>query len=62
MMKNLENQMNWLKNEIKKDDQELNREKLNFINEIKNHKKEEILPKKTKLTLWQRIKMTFSQF
>lgn len=62
MMKNLENQMNWLKNEIKKDDQELNREKLNFINEIRNHKKEEILPKKTKLTLWQRIKMTFSQF
>ena len=61
-MKNLESQMNWLKNEVKKDKQELDREKLKFIKEIKKHKKEEILPKKTKLTLWERIKMTFSQF
>lgn len=52
-----ENQMEWLQNEIKKDQESLEKEKLNFIQHIKNLKKEEILPtKKEKISLWQRIK------
>ena len=35
MMKNKETQMKWLQNEIKKDQEALEREKLEFINQIK---------------------------
>jgi hypothetical protein len=35
---------------------DLEKSKLSIINEIKKHKKEEILPKKVKLNLWSRIK------
>jgi hypothetical protein len=43
--------------EVNKDNLELEREKENFIKEIKKIKKEDIVsPKKEKLTLWQRIK------
>jgi hypothetical protein len=49
--------MNWLLNEIKKDSIELDREKSDFINKIKNLKREEIVPKPQKLSLWQRIKI-----
>lgn len=53
-----ENQMEWLQNEVKKDQENLEREKLNFIKQIKKLKKEEILPiKKEKISLWQRIKI-----
>ena len=42
---------------MNKDKQELEYEKLKFIQEIKKTKKEEILPQpKKKLSLWQRIK------
>ena len=52
-----ENQMEWLQNEIKKDQENLEKEKLNFIQQIKKLKKEEITPiKKEKISLWQRIK------
>jgi len=52
-----ENQMEWLMNEIKKDQESLEKEKLNFIQQIKKLKKEEITPiKKEKISLWQRIK------
>ena len=52
-----ENQMEWLQNEVKKDQENLEREKLNFIQLIKTLKKEELLPiKKEKISLWQRIK------
>ena len=57
-MNKQKNQMEWLLNEIKKDQESLKNEKLNFINQIKNLKKEEIVPtKKEKISLWQRIKM-----
>jgi hypothetical protein len=49
----------WLKNEIKKDQKELELDKLKFLNEIKNFKKDDIIPNKTnevKLTLWQKLK------
>ena len=56
-MRTSQNQLDWLNKEIRKDDQELIKEKLDLINEIKKYKKEEIIPKKPKpLTLWQRIK------
>jgi hypothetical protein len=49
----------WLKNEIKKDQKELELDKLKFLNEIKNFKKDDIIPNKkdeVKLTLWQKLK------
>ena len=56
-MKNPSEQINWLKNQMNKDKQELEYEKLKFIQEIKKTKKEEILPQpKKKLSLLQRIK------
>jgi len=57
-----EKQINWLKNKIKKDEMELEKKKLDFINLIKKHKKEEILPVEKKYSLWQRIKMVLKQF
>ena len=42
---------------ITKDKIECNREKLDYIKEIKKYKKEDILPPKPKkLTIWQRLK------
>ena len=62
MMKDKETQMRWLQNEIKKDQEDLEREKLEFIKQIKNFNKENILPDKPKkLNLWQRIKMILTQ-
>ena len=56
-MKNKSTQKEWLVNEIKKDEERTNLEKLNLIKEIKKIKKEDILPQKPKkLTIWQRIK------
>jgi hypothetical protein len=45
-----------LKNEILLDQQQLEREKKQFIQQIKNFKREEILPKEEKQTLWKRFK------
>lgn len=62
MMKDKEAQMRWLQNKIKEDQESLEREKLEFISQIKNMKKENIIPDKPKkLTLWQRIKMILTQ-
>lgn len=55
----LEGMQDWLKNEIKKDQKEIELDKLKFLNEIKNFKKDDIIPNKTnevKLTLWQKLK------
>jgi hypothetical protein len=52
-----ENQMEWLQNEIKKDNEDLNRQKLEFIEKIKSLSKTEIVPTKKKITIWERIKM-----
>jgi hypothetical protein len=49
--------MKWLEKEIIKDKIELDKEKNDFINQIKKMNKQDILPKKEKkLTLWQRLK------
>jgi len=56
-MKNKLIQTEWLFNEIQKDEEQTNIEKLELIKEIKKLKKEDILPQKPKkLTIWQRIK------
>ena len=56
-MKNNSQQLKWLEKEINKDKQQLDKEKLELINQIKKVKKEDILPPKPKkLTLWERIK------
>jgi hypothetical protein len=46
----------WLEKSKKSDEVELETDKKKIIEEIKKFKKEEILPKKIKITLWQRIK------
>jgi hypothetical protein len=51
-----EKNIEWLKNEILLDQQQLEREKKQFIRQIKNFKREEILPKEEKQTLWKRFK------
>jgi hypothetical protein len=56
-MKTKSEQLEWLKSKVESDKKELEKEKNEFINQIKKYKKEEILPEKPKkLTLWQRIK------
>lgn len=57
----LEKLLNWLDKEKLRDTKELERNKHNFINEIKGLNKEDIFSKQvveTKLTLWQRIRKT----
>lgn len=60
----LEGMRDWLRNEIHKDEKELEKNKLQFLNEIKNLDKEELFPKKEKLklTLWQRIKKVLTGY
>ena len=55
-MKTNSNLLNWLETEMNKYKVELEKSKMDLINQLKNTKKEDILPKKVKLTLWQRIK------
>jgi hypothetical protein len=49
-----------LRNEVEKDKVELDREKKEFIESIKQIKKEEIVLKENSLTLWERIKKVMS--
>ena len=51
-----EQSLNWLKSELEKDQKELDSKKLKLINEIKTFKKQDLLPKTEKLTLWKKIK------
>ncbi len=54
-----EKHLDWLKSEIEKDTIDLEKEKLKFINQIKNLKKEDIVQTKKedeKLSIWRRIK------
>jgi hypothetical protein len=46
-----------LKNEIEKDTMELEKDKLSFISQIKNLKKEDLIEEPKKLTLWEKIKL-----
>jgi hypothetical protein len=49
----------WFKNEAEKDRRDLEISKLKFLEDIKQYKKEDIIPKSVevqKLTLWTKIK------
>jgi hypothetical protein len=49
----------WLKNEVEKDKKQLEFDKLKFLEEIKKHKKEDIVPimkVSKKISLWGRLK------
>lgn len=57
----LEKLLNWLDKEKLRDTKELEKNKHDFISQIKGLKKEEIFHKQiveTKLTLWERIRRT----
>jgi len=57
-----EQAIDWLKNEIQKDQTELDKEKQRFIESLKDFKKEEIAKPKEKLTLWKKIKKVQNNF
>lgn len=61
-MKNKQTQIQWLQNEIKKDQEELEKEKLDFVNELKKMKKQDIIPKPQKESTWQKIKKILKTF
>ncbi len=48
--------LNWLENEKKKDEIQEKNYKNKLIREIKKLEKEQIFPKKKKLTIWQKLK------
>ena len=56
MKKNTNQMLNWYEKELMKDKNELDREKNELIKKIKGLKKEDIVPKQEKLSLWKRIK------
>jgi hypothetical protein len=57
-----EQAIDWLKNEIKKDQIELTKEKERMIQSIKTMKIDEIIKPKEKLTLWRRIRKVMMGF
>jgi hypothetical protein len=59
-MKTSSKQLQWFQNEITKDKKELESEKLKFIQQIKKTKKEEIVPKKKKASIWKIILRLFT--
>ena len=57
MEKNQSKHLTWLNRETEKDRLDLEREKNNLINQLRNIKKDDILLKKNKkLTLWEKLK------
>lgn len=58
-MENQEKWMKWLETETIKDKREVENHKNKIISEITGLRKEDIFPKKEKLTLWQRLKKMF---
>jgi hypothetical protein len=51
-----------LRSELEKDKKSLEIEKLRMIESLKNFKKDEIVIKKEKLTLWKRVKKVLMGF
>jgi thiazole synthase ThiGH ThiG subunit len=50
-----EKSLQWLKNEIERDERNLLKDKTDFIQTIKKLKKEDIVKTKPKLTTWKKI-------
>jgi hypothetical protein len=59
-MKTSSKQLKWLQSEIEKDKRDIENEKLKFIQQIKKTKKEEIVPKKKKVSIWKIILRLFT--
>ena len=59
-MKTSSKRLQWFQNEITKDKKELESEKRKFIQQIKKTKKEEIVPKKKKVSIWKIILRLFT--
>jgi hypothetical protein len=57
-----EQTIDWLRSELEKDKKSLEIEKLRMIESLKNFKKDEIVIKKEKLTLWKRVKKVLMGF
>lgn len=49
--------LNWLNNEKRKDEVQLNKSKQDLIKELKGFKKEYLFPKPEKITLWKKLKI-----
>jgi hypothetical protein len=49
--------LNWLENEKRKDESEINSYKKKLISEIKDLNKTDLFSEKKKLSLWQKIKV-----
>ncbi len=54
-MKN-EKMLQLFKQSLEKDKIDIEKDKMNFISEIKKYKKEDIIPVPKKITLWQKIR------
>jgi hypothetical protein len=54
--------VDWLKNEVEKDQKELEIEKNKIISSIKELSKKDIFKDKEKLTLWKKIKKVLMGF
>jgi hypothetical protein len=52
--------LKWLEKSRKNDESEINLHKKQLLDEISQLTKEDVLPKKPKMTLWQRIKKTLN--
>lgn len=50
-----EKNLQWLKNEIQRDEKEILKDKDKFIEELKKLKKEDLVKPKPKLTTWKKI-------
>ena len=59
-MEKISKYLNWLETEKTKDNEEINKEKIDLINSIKKINKKDLFPKKDKQTLWIRIKKLIS--
>ena len=57
MSQRTEKLQNWLNSEKTKDNRQLEKEKEIFIKQIRKLNKEDIFPKRKKITLWQKIKI-----
>lgn len=58
----LEKEIESLNNQIEKDKFDLEKEKKEFISIMKNIKKEDIITKKEKINLWERIRKVLTGF
>ena len=59
-MKTNSNRLQWFQNELLKDKKELELEKRKLIKQIKKTSKDEIVPKKKKVSIWKIIVRLFT--